>query len=57
MFYNLSQAIELTEEEFQEEMAARRKTLNLQDGEVVKGCPLCSSAVLNRSTEGTNAPR
>jgi hypothetical protein len=55
MFYNLSQGIELTDQEFKEEMEARRKKLNLQDGEVVPGCPLCSSIPSNSTIEGSNA--
>ena len=33
--------ITLTDEEFREEMATRRKRLNLAKGQAVLGCPLC----------------
>jgi hypothetical protein len=37
----IAPTITLTNEEFQEEMATRRKRLNLAQGQAVIGCPLC----------------
>jgi len=42
MFLLLSQAVSLTEEEFQQEMAQRRERLKLTRNDVVIGCPLCN---------------
>jgi mono/diheme cytochrome c family protein len=44
MMINLMQAILLTDEQFQAEMAKRRERLNLTDGRTVLGCPLCGAA-------------
>jgi hypothetical protein len=44
MVINLMQVINLTDEQFQAEMAKRRQTLNLKEGQTVIGCPLCSVA-------------
>jgi hypothetical protein len=33
--------INLTDDEFKQEMATRRKHLNLAKGQAVLGCPLC----------------
>ena len=41
MFINLMRGVYLTDEQFQEEMAKRRETLNLVEGETVIGCPRC----------------
>jgi mono/diheme cytochrome c family protein len=38
----IMQAVTLTDAQFQQEVAARRETLNLQPGEDAPGCPLCS---------------
>ncbi len=38
----LMQAVGLTDEKFQEEVAARRQRLKLKPGENVPGCPLCA---------------
>ena len=43
MFINLMRGVYLTDEEFAAEMAQRREALNLADGEVVLGCPLCGT--------------
>ena len=37
----IASPIQLTDEQFQEEMATRRERLNLAAGETVLGCPLC----------------
>ena len=37
----IAPVVALTDDEFQQEMAARRKKLNLGKGESVVGCPLC----------------
>ena len=41
MMINLSQGVYLTDEQFAEELAQRRKDLNLTAGQYVLGCPLC----------------
>ena len=41
MFINLMRGIYLTDEEFAQDLAARRESLDLQDGDTVIGCPLC----------------
>ncbi len=41
MFINLARGIYLTEEEFAEEVAARREKLGIKRGDLVVGCPLC----------------
>jgi hypothetical protein len=43
MFIDLGQGLALTDEQFYAEMAKRRAKLNLSPGEVMIGCPLCSS--------------
>jgi hypothetical protein len=37
----IAPALNLTEEQFQEEMAVRRERLGLATGDTVLGCPLC----------------
>ena len=41
MMINIGQAVSLTDQEFADEMAARRARLGLAPGETVIGCPLC----------------
>ena len=41
MFINLMRGVYLTDDEFEAELAKRRETLDLADGETVIGCPLC----------------
>ena len=41
MFINLARGIYLTDEQFEEELAARREKLGLERGDMVAGCPLC----------------
>jgi mono/diheme cytochrome c family protein len=41
MFINLARGIYLTEQQFREELAARRERLGLKVGDTVVGCPLC----------------
>lgn len=41
MFIDLGNRVALTDEQFQEEMAARRTKLHLTKNDVVIGCPLC----------------
>ena len=42
MFLDLGLRIELTQEQFQHEMAMRREKLKLTKNDVVIGCPLCN---------------
>jgi len=41
MLLHLGWGVELTDEEFNQAMAERREQLQLADGELVAGCPLC----------------
>lgn len=41
MMINIGQSITLTDEEFEQEMAMRRSRLDIKEGQVVLGCPLC----------------
>jgi hypothetical protein len=50
------QAVQLTEEQFQEELRARREKLSLTDGQSTIGCPLCGFAKLPGSPT-TAAPQ
>ena len=43
MFINLMRGSYLTDEEFESEMANRRRALDLEPGEMVIGCPLCGT--------------
>jgi hypothetical protein len=44
MVINLMEVIPLNDEQFAAEVAKRRQTLNLRDGQTVIGCPTCSQA-------------
>ena len=44
----IASPLQLTDEQFQEEMAMRRERLNLAKGEAVTGCPLCGFEELPR---------
>jgi hypothetical protein len=46
MLLLISPAIVLSDEEFRQEIATRRKRLNLAEGETVLGCPLCGFSQL-----------
>jgi hypothetical protein len=41
MFINISKAVALTDEQFEQEMAERRERLNLKKNAHLIGCPLC----------------
>jgi hypothetical protein len=43
MMNQLGEVVYLTDEEFQAQMAERRKVLHLTEGQSVVGCPLCGS--------------
>jgi mono/diheme cytochrome c family protein len=47
MFLELGISVGLTDEEFVEEMAARRKNLNLTANDYVIGCPLCLAPLVS----------
>ena len=53
MFLELGEHVELTDEQFQQEMAARREALDLGPNDHVVGCPLCTAPLvsLTRSNE------
>ena len=42
----IMQAVNLTDEQFQKEMQARRETLKLPEGQAAPGCPLCGFSEL-----------
>lgn len=42
MMFNLGQGYNLTDQEFEQEMAKRREQLRTTEGQSVPGCPLCS---------------
>jgi hypothetical protein len=44
MVINLMEVISLNDEQFAAEVAKRRQTLNLKDGDTVIGCPTCTQA-------------
>jgi hypothetical protein len=52
MMINIGQRIVLTDEEFQQEMAERRRKLNLAEGESALGCPLCGYSKLPTTSAG-----
>ena len=47
MFLEFGISVRLTDEEFVEEMAARRKNLNLTANDYVIGCPLCLAPLVS----------
>ena len=56
MFAELGEHVELTDEQFQQEMAARREALDLGPNDHVIGCPLCTLPLVSptRANEDTN---
>jgi hypothetical protein len=52
----IAQAVTLTDETFQEEIAARREKLKLKPGENVAGCPLCTYDKLPAPRPATTTP-
>jgi mono/diheme cytochrome c family protein len=56
MLIDIGQRIVLSDEEFQQEMAERRKKLNLKEGQSVLGCPLCGYSKLPATTTGGQQP-
>jgi mono/diheme cytochrome c family protein len=57
MFIDLGMRVALTDEQFQEEMAARRERLHLTRNDVVIGCPLCLVTPAAAATKSTGAPQ
>jgi len=53
MFLELGEHVELTDEQFQQEMAERREALDLGPNDHVVGCPLCTAPLVSptRSNE------
>lgn len=47
MFIDLGIQLEMTEDQFMEEMVARREALDLSPGDSVPGCPLCMMPIVN----------
>jgi mono/diheme cytochrome c family protein len=56
MMINLMQAIALTDEQFDAELAKRRQRLGLKEGQTVIGCPMCGAAPTPARTFGPQAP-
>lgn len=47
MFIDLGIQLEMTEDQFMDEMTNRRKVLNLTANDSVRGCPLCMMPIVN----------
>jgi len=56
MLIDIGQRIVLSDEEFQQEMAERRKKLNLTEGQSVLGCPLCGYSKLPLKATASQQP-
>ena len=54
MFINLGQAIALTDEHFEQEMAERRERLKLTKNDYLIGCPLCQVEFPSQVTSNNN---
>jgi hypothetical protein len=50
MLVMIAQGMSLTDQQFSEEVARRRSTLNLAEGQTVPGCPSCSSTTSSTPT-------
>jgi hypothetical protein len=51
MLVMIAQGVNLTEDQFAQEVAKRRTVLNLSEGQTAPGCPLCAfSKIPSRST-------
>jgi hypothetical protein len=48
MLILIAQGVNLTDEQFAQEVARRRETLKLSTGQSAPGCPLCSFAAIPR---------
>jgi mono/diheme cytochrome c family protein len=57
MMINLMQAINLTDEQFEAEVARRREKLGLKPGQVVIGCPSCGATPRPPAPQATPQPR
>jgi hypothetical protein len=56
MMINLMQAISLTDEQFEAELAKRRQRLDLKQGQTVVGCPTCGVVPTLARPPGSQAP-
>jgi hypothetical protein len=56
MMINIGQVIVLSDEELQQEMARRRQTLHLKEGQPVLGCPLCGYSNMPANLAGRQQP-
>jgi hypothetical protein len=56
MFIDLGHGMALTDEEFEQEMAARRARLHLGPNDVVIGCPLCGRAPAAQTPVSVSTP-
>ena len=54
MFINIGKAIELTDEQFEQEMAERRERLKLTKNDYLIGCPLCQVEFPSQVTSNNN---
>ena len=48
MLILIAQGVNLTEEQFAQEVARRRDTLSLREGQSAPGCPMCAFAKMPR---------
>jgi hypothetical protein len=55
MMINLMQAISLTDEQFEAEVAKRREKLGLKAGQAVIGCPTCGATPRPAAAAATSA--
>jgi mono/diheme cytochrome c family protein len=56
MMINLMQAISLTDEQYEAELAKRRQRLGLKEGQTVPGCPQCGVAPASARLPAGQAP-
>ena len=56
MFIDLGEALELTDEQFEREMAERRERLGLRLGDHLIGCPLCMADFPSQRAEANDQP-
>jgi len=56
MMINLMQAISLTDEQYEAELAKRRQRLGLKEGQTVVGCPQCGAAPAPARQAATETP-
>ena len=56
MLVMIAQGVNLTEEQFAQEVARRRTALNLTEGQTAPGCPLCAFAKIPGRPQAATPP-